>query len=348
MDSINPLSPSSLIDSATSQGRGWNSQNQQLPTLGQLFKALVIEAQEDGRFILDIGGNRLTASSTTTLSQGQALQLQVVKTEPLIELKIVRDNTSSPFAGRSLTLLGKSIDVSSLLQTLRQLDQSVPGSLNPFSRGVLESFFTLQQNILDNKDGGSALKQLIGNLGLNLERLLAKGDRNEASQTLKAALLELVHKFGSTEIGEKAGKFVSTLELFQLTQLQAGTDTQYIFPLPLPFAEQGYLLIERDGQGSETGKKDRSERRFSLHLTMSDLGNLRIDFFQNAEGLLIKFAADSKEKADFLAAFGDELRDSITAAPLIGLTFSGGASDPINDLIRRLVPEGRSMLDMKV
>ena len=343
MDSINPLSPSSLIGSATSQGRGWNSQKQQLP-LGQLLKALVVEAEEGGRFILDIGGNRLTASSTATLSQGQALQLQVVKTEPLIELKIVRDSTPALFAGRSLTLLGKSIDLTSLLQTVRQLDPSVPGSLNPVSRGVLESFFTLQQNILDNKDGGSALKQIIDNLGLNLEHLLTKGDKNGATQTLKAALLELVYKYGRTEIGESAGKLISTLELFQLTQLQAGTDTQHIFPLPLPFVEQGYLLIERDDQGSESGKKE----RFSLHLTMSDLANLRIDFLQNTGGLFIKFAADSKEKADFLAAFGEELKDSITAAPLIGLTFSGGASDPINDLIRRLVPEGRSMLDMKV
>lgn len=428
MDSINPLSSSSLIGSATSQGRGWNSQSQQLPALGLLLKALIVEAQEGGRFILDIGGNRLTASSTATLSQGQALQLQVVKNEPIIELKIVNDNTPAPFEGRSLTLLGKSIDVSSLLQikalvveaseggrfvvdiggnrlvasstatlpqgqvlqlqvvateplielkivddntpaaltgrsltlldktidlssllqTVRQLDPSA-SELNPVSRGVLESFFTLQQNILDKKDGGSALKQLIDNLGLNLEHLLAKGDKNRAAQTLKAVLLELVHNFGSTDkIGVSAGKLTSTLELFQLSQLQAGMDTQHIFPLPLPFVEQGYLVIEREGQGSETGKKDPSEKRFSLHLTMSDLGNLRVDFLQNAEGLFIKFAADSKEKADFLAAFGDELKASVTAAPLIGLAFAGGAPDPISDLIRRLMPEGRSMLDTKV
>ena len=57
MDSINPLSPSSLIGPANSQGRGWNSQNQQLPALGQLLKALIVLAQEGGHFILDIGGN---------------------------------------------------------------------------------------------------------------------------------------------------------------------------------------------------------------------------------------------------------------------------------------------------
>jgi len=349
MASINPLSPPSLVGSATSQDRGWNAQNQQQPASGQLLKALVVEAQEGGRFSLDISGNRFTASSTATLSQGQALQLLVVKTEPIIELKIINDYTPAPLAGRSLILLGKSIDLSALLQTVRQLDpSSFPGSLTPASRGVLESFFTSQQNILDNKDGGSALKQLIDNLGLNLEHLLAKGDTNGATQTLKAVLLELMHNFGSnTKSGESAGKLISTLELFQLIQLQAGTDSQYIFPLPLPFVEQGYLLINRDGQGSEASQ-DPAEKRFSLHLTVSDLGNLRIDFLQNAEGLFIKFAADSKEKADFLATFGDELKASVTVAPLIGLTFSEGAPDPINDLILRLMPEGRSMLDTMV
>ncbi len=451
---ITPLStPSPLVGSTPSQGRGW-SQTQQLLALGQLFKAVVVEAKDGGNFTLDIGGSRLTATSSAPLAQGQALQLQVVKTEPFIELKIVNDNAASPpFAGRSLTLLGKNLDLSPLMQTIRQLDPAVLqsltpatrkvlenfsalqqnfvgnkdvgatvkqlvdhlgpnlehftvkgdqtgatqtlkaallelvqnsggfekntlntgafsgkgiepapllqsagqfsptvlASLDPVTRNVFESFFATQQSILGGKDGGAALKELIGRLGLNLEHLLARGDKDGAAQTLKAALLDLAHTFaGSEKIAEGTGRLISALELFQLTQVHSGTDNNYILPLPLPFVEQGYLLIERDGRDSESGGQDPAGKRFSLHLTMSDLGNLRIDFLRNAEGLFIRFAADSKEKAEFLAGFEDELQSSITTAPLIGLSFSGGAPDPISDLIRRLVPEGRSILDTKV
>lgn len=348
MDTINPLSSIPPIGSATSQGRSRSSQGQQLPTLGQLLKALVVEAKGEGRFILDIGGNRLTASSTAPLAQGQALQLQVVKTEPHIELKIVND-TLGRFLGRSLTLLGKNIDLSALFQAVRQLSPPPLDSLSLTSRNVLESFFTLQQNSIGDKDGGAILKRLIENLGLNLEHLLAKGDKNSAVQTLKAALLEMAHSFSTTEsIAQSTSKILTTLELFQLAQLHAGTDTHVILPIPLPFVEQGYLLVEREEHDSESGDKDSSDSRFSLHLTMSELGNLRIDFLHNAEGVFIRFSADSQEKADFLATFSDDLKAAIRHTSLKSLAFSSGAPDPMSDLIRQLVPEGRSMLDTKV
>lgn len=348
MDSINPLISIPPVGSATSQGRGRSSQSQQLPALGQLLKALVVEAQGEGRFILNIGGNRLTASSTATLSPGQALQLQVVKTEPHIELKIVNE-TLNLFSGRSLTLLGKNIDLSALFQAVRQITPPPLELLTPTSRSVLENFFALQQNIVGDKDGGAILKRLIDNLGLNLEHLLAKGDKNGAVHTLKAALLELAHSFNTAEkIAESTSKILTTLELFQLAQLHAGTDTRFIIPIPLPFVEQGYLVIDREDQGRKSENFGPSESRFSLYLTMSELGNLHIDFLHNAEGLFIRFSADSQEKADFLADYSDDLKAAISDIPLINLAFSAGAPDPINDLIRQLVPEGRSMLDTTI
>lgn len=345
MESINPLLSIPPVGAATSQSRGRSSQSQQLPAMGQLLKALVVEAQGESRFMLDIGGNRLTASSAATLSPGQALQLQVVKTEPHIELKIV-NYTLNVVLGRSLTLLGKNIDLSTLFQAVRQLSPPPLESLTPTSRYVLESFFTLQQNGIEDKDGGAILKRLIDNLGLNLEHLLARGDKNGAAHTLKAALLELAHSFSTAgNVVESTGKILTTLELFQLAQVHAGSDTHLIIPIPLPFVEKGYLVIEREGRNPQSGATLPAESRFSLHLTMSDLGNLRIDFLHNAEGLFIRFAAESQEKADFLAGFSDDLKAAISDTPLINLAFSGGAPDPINDLIRQLIPEGGSMLD---
>lgn len=348
MDTIAPLSSILPVGSTASQGRGRSSSHgQQLPTAGQTLKAVVLEAHGDNHFILDIGGNRLTASSEAKLFPGQILQLQVTKTEPQIELKIVSDTTNQ-FAGRSLTLLGKNIDLTALFAAVQNHSPPPLQLLTPTSRSVLESFFSLQHSSFGEKDGGAILKQLIDSLGLNLEHLLARGDKDAAVHTLKAALLEMAHSFSSAEhLAEATQNILTTLELFQFARLQTDSPSQLIFPLPLPFVEQGYLIIEQDEEREKRGS-DSEESRFSLHLTMSDLGNLRINFLHNPGGLFIRFHADSQEKADFIATHGDELKAAISDTPFISLAFSADASDPISDLIRQIVPAGSSMLDTKV
>lgn len=346
METITPLPSILPVGAATSQGRE-RSHGQQLPATDKLLKAVVVEAMGNNRFVLEIGGNRLTASSDAPLSVGQVLKLQVTRTEPHIELAIIHA-PSAHFAGRSLTLLGKGIDLSPLFTAVAQLSPPPLQLLTPSSRNVLESFFSLQQQPLGDKDGGAVLKQLVENLGLNLEHLLAKGEKDAAVHTLKAALLEMAHTFGSAEqLAKVTQKILATLELFQLTQVQTGSDAQMIFPLPLPFVEQGYLTMERPDGGQDRDPAALLESRFSLHLTMSELGNLRIDFLHNLEGLFIRFHADNQEKADFIAGFGEQLKSAMSDGPLIGLSFSGDATDPISELIRHLVPQGSSMLDTK-
>jgi len=198
METIRPLTSIPPVGSSTSQGRGQQSQQGQLPP-GQLLKALVVEAKGSGQFILDIGGNRLTAQSKSPLSVGQNLQLQVVNTTPQIELKIVSD-TLNQFIGKSLTLLGKNIDLSALIQNISQTTPPLLQALTPTSRSVIESFFTLQQTDIGSKEGGAVIKQLLEGVGLNLEHHLARGDKNSAAATLKAALLEVAHTFKNAEL----------------------------------------------------------------------------------------------------------------------------------------------------
>ena len=347
MDTIIPLSSIAPVGSSTSQGRG-RSHGQQLPATGEILKAVVLEAGGNNHFVLDIGGNRLAASSLAKLVPGQILQLQVTKTEPQIELKIVSD-TLNRLAGRSLTLLGKNIDLTALFTAVQNHSPSPLPLLTPTSRTVRESFFTLQQTTLGDEAGGATLKQLIDRLGLNLEHLLARGDKDAAAHTLKAALLEMVHTFSTADdLAEVTQKLLTTLELFQFAQLQSGTNSPYIFPLPLPFVEQGYLIVEHGDEEDKGGAEAGEESRFSLHLTMSSLGHLCINFLHNSEGLFVRFHADSEEKADFLKAHGEDLKTAISTSPLVGLAFSSDAGDPISELIRSIVPPGSSMLDTKV
>lgn len=348
MKTVTPLQTVTPVGPTTPRSGG-RTQATELPRSGQIFKATVLEARPDSRFLLGFGDSHLLARSDAALKPGQVLQLQVLSTTPQIELKIVSD-TLNQFIGKSITLIGKNIDISSLYQSLTNTSPPVLDSLSLTSRQTLENFFALQHTPLSGDEGGTILKQLIDRLGLSLEHMLARGDTTKAPATLKAALLELQHGFKNAEnIAENTSRILATLELFQLAQLHVESGRQFIFPLPLPFIEQGYLMIDRDQEHDTTeNSSGEQELRFSLHLTMKDIGNLRIDFFHSAEGLFIRFHADSAEKADFVFQYSQELKDAISGVPLLGLSFAGDAEDPVGNLVRSLVPEGTSMLNTKV
>jgi len=347
MATINPLASISPIGSATSQSGNRNSGGDALPA-GQLLKATVLEVNEENRFLLDISGRQLMAKSSASLTLGQKLQLQVVQTNPQVELKII-SNTSDRFWGRSLTLLGKNIDLSELFQVFNQQTPSPLNSVPSASRNILESFFSLQQSNFSGSDSGAVLKELINRLGLTLENILAQGDKEAATSTVKAALLEIANLFRNAEnIADATSKLLTTLEMFQLAQLNNQNDRQFIFPLPLPFVEQGYLLVEHDsGRGSDE-EPSLAPGRFSLHLTMAELGHIQVDFLHIQETLYIRFRTDSQEKSDFVAQFGDQLKEAISNIPQIDLSFSADAPDPITDLMRQIVPQGETMLDTRV
>ena len=346
MESIKPLTAITTVGSATSHNKE-GTQGRQTPSAGQVLPAVVVKAGGDNRFVLDIGGTRQDVRSEANLTVGQSLRLQVLRTQPQIELQIVA-NPLNRLQGRSLTLLGQNIDLAGLIEKFQQQNPPSLASLSATSRSGLADFFSLQQNGIEGKGGGLVLKQLIDSLGLNLEQLLARNDKNGAAHSLKAALLEITHTLGTFDnISETTAKILSTLELFQLAQLQVAGDNQLILPLPLPFIDQGYLLIDQKGKEGQSGDSAGSEDRFSLHLHVSALGNLQIDFLKNSEGLFIRFRAERQEIVDFIASFTEDLKNGIRDIPLVNLSFSADAPDPIHHLVRRIVPAGDRILDTR-
>lgn len=349
MDTIKPLTAVPPSGSSTSRSGG-RSQGPATAALGQILTATVLDLRGHNRFLLDINGNNLLAESKATLTAGQKLQLQVTQTTPTIELKIIAEQRDN-LAGRSLTLLGSNLDISALFQSLTQSSPPALNQLSTVSQQSIEGFFTLQQQTFTEDNTGSLLKSLINRLGLSLEHLLASGKPNDAARTLKAALLEVIHHFkGAEEIAEKTQKVLTTLELYQLAQLRLGDDKLLLLPLPLPFLEQGYLLIEDNRDEGETEKKESSDspRHFSLHLTLSDIGHIKVEFQPAAEGLFLQISTESQEKADFFAQQEQLLRESLSDIRLLGVTFTADAGDPINQLIQQLVPQGTSIVNTTV
>ena len=347
MEPITALSSSPILGSSTS-GAGGQQYHPQQMLEGQTMHAFVVKAAGENKFILDIGTNRILAQSdSVTLTPGQSLQLQVTATTPLLELKIITAPLQQ-YLGQSLTFIGQNLDLSSLLQTLQQPPNPAIDALTTASRQLLENFFTLQQRPLNGKEGGEVLRQMIDTLGLQMEAKLGKGLTDEGTSSLKSALLEVIHLFGESETTKEAGKtLLSTIESFQLSQLRLDQDKTLIIPLPFPFLEQGYLLIDQKQDQETEDHKRKKQLHFSLHLALSGLGNIQIEFVQTDDGFWMRFNCDSQEKADFVGQFSDDLKQQLADTPLQGISFSGTANAPGTDLVRMLVPAGKSFLDTK-
>jgi hypothetical protein len=347
MAAITPLPPVSPPGSATSRQKG-SGPGEDSRQPGQLLEALVLEIKGANRFLLEISGQTVTAESATPLIPGQKLQLEVVSTTPQIELKIVPD-TLNQVVANSLTLPNKNIDLTELFQALNQQPEPPINLLSAATKNVLEEFHLLQKEVLSGNNDGTVIKNLIDRLGLHLENSLAGRDLKSAGDSLKAALLEITEIFPTdAPVKESSARLLTVIELFQMALLNNSSERQVIFPLPLPFLQQGYLVVTYDRNSRSTDSDNQAADKFSLHLAMAELGNIQIDFFQLRDTLSIHFRADSQEKADFISLFSEQLQNSLSAASRINITFSGDAVDPMTDLINHIVRDGDSLINTRI
>ena len=195
---------------------------------------------------------------------------------------------------------------------------------------------------------GKDLKQMIDRLGLDMERLLARGRQEEAAQTLKSALSEISQTTArSGQADQVADRLLGTIELFQMLQIRLAPDGLFFLPLPLPFLGQGYLLVEHK-PGNRRADADQEAERYSLHLQLEGLGNIQVDISRQGKGVDLRFLAQDPERAGFMAEYRHELEQWLTALRLDSVRFLAGAEDPASRLLQEMLPAGRSgILDMR-
>ncbi|HHB75830.1 MAG TPA: hypothetical protein ENK84_04730 [Desulfobulbus sp.] len=194
---------------------------------------------------------------------------------------------------------------------------------------------------------GPDLQQFIERLGTNLEHLLAAGKKEEAAKTLKSTLLEISHNLSENKpLQQQADQLTSTLELFQLLQIRLAGESAFVLPLPLPFLNQGFLLVEPDQhQSGQEQQGDPNGKKYSLHLQLEGLGNLRIELQQQKTGMRIRFFSQDAERTQFVADHRQELGQWLTAAPLESVQFLTGADEPIKELLSHMADETTGVLD---
>jgi len=348
MDTIAPLTPITALTPSADQGGG-HQQTFGQRTIGEILQATVLEARSSGQFILDFSGTPIPVNSEKNLSVGQFLQLQISQIIPQIELKILSEQNNL-FSGKSLVNLRNNINVSALFSSLQLGNPSAFSSLSTTAAQLLNTFVPQDMlSLINSPQGGNYLQKIFNNLGMNFESLLAQGKPDLAKNTLKGALLEIVSRFqGNDRILKQAGNLLSTLELHQLAHIQLNNQNLLILPLPFPFLEQGYLLIDSDDKNDQSSQDSVEQQKFTLHLALTGIGNIRIDFLKNQDDIFIKLMFDTEEKAHFASQFSSRLENLLSSSPILSISFTHGAESPADSLVQKLLPDGESFINTKV
>ena len=340
MNIVNPIQTSNGLTLNTPY-HGSNEERQQELRPDQIVRAVVKDGGHDD-VLLDFGTQKLRAQGKFDLQTGQSIDLKVLRTDPQLELQILSD-----IFGNRLSHYLKCLEGPwRLLPPMRQLLQANLG-LSSEVTTMFEQWLSLQGQLGELADG-HLLKQLWQLIGLDFERRLSKGD-GKVDASLKGALLRLGGEIAGEQpdVNSKAQQMMKTIEFFQLCQVRMQEQNMAFFPLPLPFLEQGFLLME--GQREKTqGEGGDDDTLVSLFLSLQRLGPLRIDLLQGDDGLLLRFLAESQEKADFLSRWEDTLRALLSSFEIKGVSFQSGAQSPAKELMQRMFPPGSAVFEARV
>ncbi len=311
------------------------------------IKASFVEQTTGDRSLLEIGGSRFAVRGEISARPGQEVLLQVRPNQAELSFALL-SVAGERSAGQTVVLADKSVDLSPLLKALQLPIFRGLDLLPDFQRSTIQTLAGLDSKNLVQQESGRQVQDGVQRVGMNMEALLARGETETARASLKAALLEVVSFFkNNEELAGSAKNLLSTLELFQVAQLKLEGDV-LLFPLPFSFLENGFLLVEdylgKDGNDEQEGQ----HTRFSLHLTMAELGDVEVRFFRTEEGVRVRFLFDSEEKAAFVAEFREDLEEMLAPMELLSVSFSGGAVNPGNELMKRIQLGGQSLLELRV
>jgi len=307
-----------------------------------ILKATIVEQTATGKTILEMGGARFQITGELAGKAGQDVLLRVEpgKSEltftPLAPANSTGKTANKP-AGPPVVLTNtQSSALSPLLKAVQQLIPQGMTQLAAAQQSTVQSLAAFHPENLMGQEAGKDLQGNVQRIGMNMEALLARNKGAPAKASLKAALLEITSTAQkSEELAVSAKNILSTLEMYQVAQLKLQGDF-LLFPLPFSFLENGFLLVDNSPENETTAKEKKQNKQFSIHLTMTELGNMEVRYYESKEGARIRFLFDSEEKAAFAASFQDELKELLSDVQLLGISFTGGAQSPERELLGRM------------
>jgi len=197
---------------------------------------------------------------------------------------------------------------------------------------------------------GPRLQQTLHKLGLNLEQLLLQGKTQEAAGTLKFALLELA-KFSSHNEShiQQIDELLGSIQFSQLMQMRLSPESLFFLPLPFPYLQSGFLLIEdkadQDGSSAKKKNKNSQDNDIAMYLQLEGLGNLHIAIHQEEEKIALTFYSQDSERAKFIGENREALQQMLTTGNLYSAQFLVGAKEPVKILIEKLLHAPTGMVN---
>jgi hypothetical protein len=217
----------------------------------------------------------------------------------------------------------------------------------------LLAFLVQTKTISTQLDGvqttGRQLEDYLNRLGINMERLLADNKQEEATKTLKFALLELSqHAEAAEKRSVSPDQLAKTVELYQLLQLRLANESLIFLPLPFSFLQQGYLIADADRSHKQAdAQTEQVGEKVALHVQLEGLGNLQIDIHQRDNRVSLRFLTEDAEKAKFIADSRMELEQWLTTDRLDSVQFLVGAAEPAKTLLNLIARDGAGLINTR-
>jgi hypothetical protein len=299
-------------------------------SVGQTVEARVMERLEDGRFIIRIGQNLLTAEAEPTLRPGQAMMLRVDSLNPRVLLSVAPP-PEERITAEHLRFFRSN--PGALTQSLAELTEIVGGMRGAdFSRlagrenlAVLLDALASAMLGREQIERGFSLRDAVRSLGLQLEGDLRKalespGSNPVPSQAgLKASLMkvleELQAKLQSAEINAADAKAIRELTPalertvraiegqqvlnvhFQQTEGKLLFQIPLILPGPLGKAD----IFIRDEERSPGKGEKKAAFRVVFALEMDALGDVMAQAHFRAKEVTVRIYCEREPVASFIS-----------------------------------------------
>ena len=313
----------------------------------EIVQATVVQGGMD-TVELELNRYRFTAHTRIPLRTGQRLQMQVQDTSPHIELKILNQSLLENLFQR-LHLFGEELDLASRLRHI--LGEASHSSTLQGQASYNASDSLLQGlNQFAGRPDGSFLAAMSGLLGLDTEALLAS-DSDSRVANLKTLLMHLLgQQDGTSQQQETSNKnLLQHTELMQLCRARLYQDNTFFLPLPFPFLERGFALMERrKGSESEGEDREREEYSISLCLRLQNLGALEVRMLYEEPQLLVRILCQEQKAVDFFSGIKEEFKEAVEALPVHSLTVTTGGRDPDRILREKVLPESEHFVERTV
>jgi len=183
-----------------------------------------------------------------------------------------------------------------------------------------------------------------------MERFLAQGKTQEAADTLKFALLELTNQKPAPSLQQAVDDVLSTIQFSQLVQMRLGAESIFFMPLPFPFLQSGFLLIDHkhkdDTENDQQKKRAQSSTNVQLFLQLEGLGSLNITIHQEENNIALTFHTQDSSRAGFISEHKDELKNMLTTGTLYSAHFLVGAKEPVKILIEKMLHAPTGMVNI--